>query len=650
MFRIITISTLCLFLLTTVSFSFAHERIYPKKYLEYRDKVYSYISSIEEDTLKKKATDFLLVNMYERKTKACNCLDMLFCQIDSINNTEKYPQSMNSIYSAIDSFYTEYDMPHNVYEYELVKPEEVAANINEAFQLWNDTSYSRHISFNDYCEYILPPIIGNEHYTPWRKLYRERYAGSLERLTYSDDRNCSPYYAVSKINYQIRHEGVNIKMIDLPFDMNYPADVLLNLKVGACRDFAFKAAYAMRSIGVPVAIDFIPQWPNRGGGHFWNSVISDYGKTIPFTGGGADPSYGFYPDQPMGKVYRMTYSIQEKSLPEIAKIFRNEVIPYTLNNPCIKDVTSEYVKTTTIDIPIPSEIKDKHIAYLAVFDNQEWIPVDYSLIDLNKATFNNMGIGVVYLPCFWSNKRKVESFASPIEVNCNGIIKKLEPDLGKRQTITLKRKFPILSGILGYSERMIGGYVEASNDKDFNNAVKMGEISRFPAMYWDTIKVNHTKEKYRYWRYVSPKAGWCDIAEAEFLFNGKELKDGEIIANVFRKDDFAPKSAFDKDPLTYYESNRANIGWIGLDFGKPVCVDTFRYLPRNDDNHVVVGHEYELEVYVKGKPQSLGKCKATADYVTFENVPIGGLYILHDRTKGTEERIFTYDKGKVKWY
>ena len=622
---------------------------YTKKYKEFCNDVLMHYNSTN-DSLKKKAACFLLENMYERRTKTCNRLDTLFCQIDNINKTEKYPQITNSIYSAIDSFYEGYDIPRTIYEYELMKPEDVVANINEAFELWNERSFARHIGFDDFCEYILPPVIGSEHYKPWRNLYRNQYADCLERLYYSDDRNCSPYYAVAKINYKIRHEGVNVKMIELPFCENYPADILINMKVGACRDFAFKAAYAMRSVGIPVAIDFIPQWPNRGGGHYWNSVIGDYGKTIPFTGGGADPSYGFYPNQPMGKVYRMTYSIQDKSLPEIAKKYKGENIPYTINNPCAKDVTSEYVKTISIDIPIPSDMGDKHIAYLAVFDNQEWIPIDFSLIESNKAIFNNMGTGVVYLPCFWNSRKKAEAFSSPIEVSQKGIMKTLEPDMTRRQTITLYRKYPILSGVLGYSERMIGGYIEASNDKDFNNAVKMGEISRFPAMYWDTLKVNPTQEEFRYWRYVSPKTGWCDIAEVEFLCNGKELKIGKIMANVFRKDEFAPTSAFDKDPLTYYESNRANIGWIGLDWGKPVCIDTFRYLPRNDDNHVVAGHEYELEVYVNGKPKSLGKHKATADFVCFDNVPVGGLYILHDRTKGTEERIFTYEKEMVKWY
>lgn len=85
--------------------------------------------------------------------------------------------------------------------------------------------------------------------------------------------------------------------------------------------------------------------------------------------------------------------------------------------------------------------------------------------------------------------------------------------------------------------------------------------------------------------------------------------------------------------------------------GIPVCVDRIRFLPRNDDNHIVAGHTYQLCYYENGKEVPLEMLTATTDSVTFKNVPTGTLYILHDLTEGSEERIFTLDEdNKIHWY
>jgi len=36
--------------------------------------------------------------------------------------------------------------------------------------------------------------------------------------------------------------------------------------------------------------------------------------------------------------------------------------------------------------------------------------------------------------------------------------------------------------------------------------------------------------------------------------------------------------------------------------------------------------------------------------LTLKNMPSGGLYLLHDKTKGWEERIFTYEDGEQVWW
>ena len=66
-------------------------------------------------------------------------------------------------------------------------------------------------------------------------------------------------------------------------------------------------------------------------------------------------------------------------------------------------------------------------------------------------------------------------------------------------------------------------------------------------------------------------------------------------------------------------------------------------MPRNDGNCVEVGDIYQLLVYDKGRWNTLAWIRAKDTKLVLKNIPSGGLYLLRDRTKGKEERIFTYD-------
>lgn len=599
-----------------------------------------------QDNEKIVAADFLLTNMRLRCIRTSEQVVNLVKVVDSITIAERTP--LNNIYNTIENFYDDYDVPQIYYEYESVTASDIIHEIDKAFETWKSSKFSKHINFEDFCEYLLPPIIGNSYYTPWRDAYSEKYSKCLLTLQYSDDRCSSPFYGVSKINYELRHRGVNIKLVELPFGLSYPASSLLNMKLGTCRDYAIMSAYAMRSLGMPVGIDFVLQWPHRNGGHYWNTLLSDNGLNIPFTGAGGDPGMAFYPDSPMGKVYRMTYAYQKESLPELNDIY-DENIPLVLNNSFMKDVTDEYCKTVDIKLS-DNKNKENNIMYLSVFDNQNWVPIAFTTKVKDTVIFHKVGIGVVYLPCYWSKNNEVAKFTYPIEIKRNGNVHTLQPDYNKKVSMTFKRKYPKFSGILGYSNRMQGGYIEASNDSNFSHAIKVCTIEQFPDMKWNTLHINNDA-KYRYWRYVSPKNGWCDIAEMEFYnCKKKKIMYKNIMASTFRNDAFSPNAAFDNDPLTYYEHDKRDGGWIGVDMGKTISVDAFHFLPRNDDNNIVPGHIYELEMYDKVNTISLGKIKSTSDSITFNNIPSNALYILHDRSKGTEERIFTIEDNKIIWY
>jgi hypothetical protein len=88
-----------------------------------------------------------------------------------------------------------------------------------------------------------------------------------------------------------------------------------------------------------------------------------------------------------------------------------------------------------------------------------------------------------------------------------------------------------------------------------------------------------------------------------------------------------------------------------LDFGKPASISRFRYLPRNDDNFIKEGEEYELFYRENNQWVSLGKQTGSSkQYLEYANAPLNALFWLRNHTKGREERIFTYENGRQVWW
>jgi hypothetical protein len=127
---------------------------------------------------------------------------------------------------------------------------------------------------------------------------------------------------------------------------------------------------------------------------------------------------------------------------------------------------------------------------------------------------------------------------------------------------------------------------------------------------------------------------------------------GKIIgSDVYENDSlYRRENAFDGDPLTNFQSAQKNGAWVGIDFGKPTEIKRIVCLPRSDDNTIRVGDEYELFYWSSYGWKSLGKQVAKKMSLSFTCVPENALLWLRDLTRGTEERIFTYEEGMQIWW
>ena len=105
------------------------------------------------------------------------------------------------------------------------------------------------------------------------------------------------------------------------------------------------------------------------------------------------------------------------------------------------------------------------------------------------------------------------------------------------------------------------------------------------------------------------------------------------------------KNAVDK----LSNGDKAKYVYEKIDMGTPVAIDSIVYFTRNDNNYVLPNDDYELLYFDKGW-HSMGTIHSNGYSVEFENVPQNALYLLKDKSRGKEERVFTVVNKKQIWW
>lgn len=85
------------------------------------------------------------------------------------------------------------------------------------------------------------------------------------------------------------------------------------MKFGVCGDYAELALYAMRAVGIPVAIESVSHWGRGNGGHVFNVVCDNDRTWHDFSGAEQNPDehlVRFRHEMP--KVYRETFGKQKR--------------------------------------------------------------------------------------------------------------------------------------------------------------------------------------------------------------------------------------------------------------------------------------------------------------------------------------------------
>lgn len=410
----------------------------PGSFEFYKKKYSNAIShySRPKDSLKLKALYFILHNLK----------DQYFTKADWIQAYNKAILSSKS--KSLQDLVNKRDSIFQIYPFSLdtVKDQEVITNsyliknIDRAFEA-RKYKWVKNVSFNDFCEYVLPYKVGNEEPEE-----RDMCLGSESYLK-SDS-----LVKVENIIQAVSYVNDHLSWYKGTIDYDYPIDIgylmSRSIATGTCNSMTRMAAFQMRAIGLPIAIDFSPTWGNRSEGHFWNALVVN-NHSYPFDANG--PNIGFYKIEFKGtgrmpykisKVFRKTFSLQ--STPTTICRDNSEAIPEIFKTKHIKDVTDEYVPVSDIILSYDMDFTKK-FGYLCTFDNKRWTPSFWGQISGRNISFRKMGRDMVYLPALYTtvdSNSNIKPIGNPFILFHDGRSKEIVADENSRQSIVIKKKYP----------------------------------------------------------------------------------------------------------------------------------------------------------------------------------------------------------------
>lgn len=609
------------------------------------DDVIKHYSKNPKDSLKRKAAIFLISNIEPHFSFYSTPWHSLCRSIDSINihitNDKQYKHCYDSIFAQYENKLNDYEV---IYDNKKITAKYLINNIDSAFNLYK-LPHCKKLPFKQFCEFILPYRLGNEQIVNWRsKLYKQFYpVYSKTFQNYIDSTSAKDFCELLKTS-------IKAKMYDYPYPTpNFDPLVLSRLKLGNCHDYSTLISIIGRSFGIPIALDFVPQWAAKSGSHEWNALIYPNKKPLDFGIGDKFKLGHHLESNPLWiapKIYRYTYSVNKESL---AYIHEKEEIPELFLDSCFIDVTPDYIKTYDINSKLTLNLKTPcKYAYLAVFNNYDWTPIQWAKIENQTTKFKAMNKGIVYLPVYFHNNN-IQPAAYPILFRDSANITELKPNTKIPQDVVLKRKYND-ANVLVYNKRLKGGRFQVANKIDFSDAIDIYIIKSFSDNCFQTAKIENDGT-YKFFRYLTPPNSLADMAEIEVYDSNNIKLEGKVIGGTNNGDKRNYDAAFDGSVLSYLKVLKGEDTWAGLEFQKPVQINKVIYLPRNDDNFIRNKQIYEL-FYWDNRWVSLGKQTGAIETqsLIYNNAPTNALFILRNLSSGSEERIFTYENGKQVWW
>ena len=618
--------------------------------------VLKHYRTVDKDPEKLKAAKYLIANMpahYSYRDTAA--INSYYSQALEILGTGPSPDWQRDTLRQISD--TQYpNISRNIIsDVEVMTADYLIYSIDHAFKQWKTQPWAKHLSYDEFRDWILPyKVTDLQSLDAWRDTLSMHYSDSISIVTDPDDQRNTIYGAIEIVRNELHSKlseiGHRVIWEDRGSIPMRSAATWVRMTYGSCLDYVTMGTAVFRSIGLPAAVDQVPNWGRNSDGHSWYVFPDDRGQEQATINSLIMPAgMQFYPYERIPKVWRSTYAMNR----DIVR-YRNTskyVYPFEL---CQKDVTDHYNLTSNLVIELNKnklkKLKDKKYVYIAMIVNQvgpQWRVLDFGTLKGGKAYFRNIGRKMLYIVLGYDGHR-LEPISSPFILNKAGEIVYINnSQVVNTVSMDLRRKYYESYNVVDMRRRILGGKLQCSDNRDFLDAVTLHTIGSTDIPY--LIELN-AQRPYRYWRYLTPDGSWGSISEISFYDSDKNILKGLGIANPEAGQD-AIDRAYDGNLLSNFEINQPNGNWIGMDMRKAIEVKYASISPRSDDNDICPGNEYELYCFDGNSWRSLGYRKAEGNSLHYDNLPLNTLLWLHNYTRGSNERPFLItEKGEIEWW
>lgn len=578
----------------------------------------------ENDSLKLAAARFLLIHMKDRYSYRGSGIDSVRKALIETSRQQGFMERKRR--DKWRSF--SYEGSTKVYDAKVLTADYLIENIDLAFEAWQRRGWDKYCPFDDFCNYLLPYWVGDEIPENWRRAYHDRFLPVLDSIYPGTD----IVVAVDSLQSYLKR-NMNFCYNN---DFSYPhagASFILEHCIGACREETDFLVYLYRALGIPVAVDRYIYSPDTFLGHSWNVFRDTTGNFIPTELQRTGVTRKWVNHRCKGKVYR-AFSVPQAQ----SSIFGNR----------LKDVTTEYYPANRVEIP---EMKDtEEEGLIGVFSMNGWIPIGKYRQENGVVFVENIEVGQIYQPLAQTvTGWKANGY--PFMPKTDGTVHSLVPDRGGCENIQLTRKHPLTQFWVRRMREMDGVSFYGSNTTTFKDAELLA-ISVCDSIYSRECRLySSTTRKFRYLWICPPDGTRLNVSEiaiyADADFNRKlDFIIKKCAPSIYGLKEYSIEKAFDGQNLTRYESSKVDASCL-LDLGTSKEIGGIAYVRCNDDNYISPGDCYEL-FYQNGSAGwvSLGR-KVAKDYILeYDGVPVGALLWLHNSTKGVEEQVFRWEKGK----
>jgi hypothetical protein len=397
-----------------------------------RQELEAVLKHYTNDSLKYNAACFLIANMPAHDSRS-------FYWADSLNNKVSFNEFDFPDFKTAVSHFNQLSLGRPLHPVTVIRQdlETITAsylidNIDKAFE-FRGKPWARYLSFEQFCEYLLPYRLMDEPYAEWRTTFQQEYTALTTPLAGVSVRQACATMCDQLRSWFFNTWVVNPDKVEPAFLS--PAQILFR-RQGACEDMANWGGYTFRSMGIATTIDYTPAWATSTGAHFWNVAFGEHGEAIPFVMGSEDTPNRFYVHREPSKVLRITYSLQPTTLAQ--QIPTGEIPESHLKASNYIDVTRDYWRVADLGVTLEGKAPSR-VAYVSVLNGLSWRLVWWGWVKDNKAVFNDLCCGAVYLPIVYEAGKLVPA-AYPCLLRKDKSLQQLKPDETRLRTVSLAQQ------------------------------------------------------------------------------------------------------------------------------------------------------------------------------------------------------------------